>query len=281
LLLLGIAGARGAEPDWVRLTTDGNFKQRPAWSPDGQQLVYAQHIGARIELMLIDADGSHPRRLTDREHPEYDASWSPDGKRLAFTFVRVTPGQGDLDVYTIAADGTDLHPVATTGPQLSHEESPAWSPDGTRIAYTSTRDGNQELYVADVDGARAMRVTHDPAIDAHPAWSPDGRKLAFATARWGDLEIAVMDPDGSNLVRLTESRGLDDYPAWSPDGRQLAFTSNRDGNFEIYLSDADGGHPRNVTRSPALENFAAWSPAGKLTFVSNRDGGFDLYRSER
>jgi TolB protein len=308
-----------AETPALRLTSDGSFKQRPAWSPDGKHLAFARHEGDTILLYVADVldksgiadpgravddrrspDDPHHRsglfalenlrRLTDRDAPEYDAVWSPDGKRLAFTLVKQSGTQGDLDVYTIAADGTDLRPFATTGDKLSHEESPAWSPDGKRIAFTSTREGNQEIFLAPSplvpDGRPSIvpdrsssfrRLTNDPALDAHPTWSPDGKRIAFATARWGDLEIALMDADGSHLTRLTESPGLDDYPAFSPDGRHIAFTSNRDGNFEVYLMAPDGTHPRNLTNSPALDNFPAWHPTAGLTFLSNRSAAFELY----
>jgi TolB protein len=177
-------------------------------------------------------------------------------------------------------------PAAVTQGTLSHEEWPSWSPDGKQFAFTSTRHGNQELYVADVEGGEWRRLTSDPAVDAHPAWSPDGRWIAFATSRWGDLEIALIQPDGRNLRRLTHSKGLDEYPSWSPDGKRLAFTSNRDGNLEIYVQPMSGegtpepgggGRAQNVTRNDAIDNFPAWTPDGRLGFVSNRDDGFDLY----
>jgi TolB protein len=226
---------------------------------------------------LRSADGSQERRLTKRDAPEFDAIWSPDGRRLVFAFDKMVPNQGDMDVYTIGVDGEDLQPVAVTAGKLSHEEWPDWSPDGDSIAFSSTRDGNQEIYVVRPDGKELRRLTQDPAIDAHPAWSPDGKRLAFATSRWGDLEIAVISADGSGLTRLTTSRGLDDYPTWSPDGTRIAFTSNRDGNMEIFAIGADGKDARNLTSNPAIDNFPTWTHDGDLTFVSNRDGGFDIY----
>lgn len=270
-----------ADPTFVQVTHDGLFKQRPAWSPDGKSLVFARHAGSSILLYVRTWPDDTERRLTEREEPQFDAVFSPDGTRLLFAYDKASPNQGDIEVYVIGVDGKNPTPVAVTQGKLSHEESPCWSPDGKRIAYTSTRHGNQELYVSAADGKDEVRLTSDPAIDAHPAWSPDGRRLAFATNRWGDLEIATIDANGENLTRLTESRGLDDYPAWSPDGRQLALTSNRSGNLEIHVLDVASGTVRNATRHAAIENFPTWSPDGRLTFVSNRGGGFDIFVEAR
>lgn len=265
-----------AEPDLIQLTADGHLKQRPCWSPDGKQVVFARHQGATIFLFLRDLKTGQEERLTSSNSPEYDAVFSPEGMSLLLAFDKTSPNQGDLEVYRLALADRKLTPLAVTQGALSHEESPCWSPDGKRFAFTSTKHGNQELYVADVAGGDWLRLTNDAAIDAHPSWSPDGKTIAFATNHWGDLEIALINPDGSNLRRLTQSKGLDDYPAWSPDGRQLAFTSNRDGNLEIYVQPLDGP-AMNVTRHEAIDNFPAWTPDGRVGFVSNRDGGFDLY----
>jgi TolB protein len=269
--------AHADESGILRLTLDGNLKQRPAWSPDGAWLSFTRHQGATIFLFLRSADGATEKRLTTRKDPEFDAAWSPDGKRLAFCFDKTVPNQGDMDVYVIGADGEDLKPVLTSSGKLSHEEWPSWSSDGQWLALSSTRDGNQEIYVVRPDGKDLRRLTSDPAIDAHPAWSPDGQRIVFATSRWGDFELAVVNVDGSGLTRITQSAGLDDYPAWSPDGRRIAFASNRDGNLEIYACDPDGKNARNLTRNAAIDNFPTWTQTGDVTFVSNRDSGFDLY----
>src|SRR5205809_615036 len=84
LVALTATPSASQSPALVRLTTDGHFKQRPAWSPDGSWLSFTRHQGATILIYLISADGSQEKRLTAREAPEFDAAWSPDGKRLAF-----------------------------------------------------------------------------------------------------------------------------------------------------------------------------------------------------
>jgi TolB protein len=275
------AMARAAEPR--RLTADGQFKQRPTWRPDGLELLFSRHLGDAIFVYALPlASGNQEeRRLTERKLPEFDAVYAPDGKQVALTLVSQSGTQGDLDVGLISLTAGEVRIASGTRGALSHEEWPAFSPDGKRLAFTSTRDKNQELYVLQLEDGSEQRVTSDPAIDAHPAWSPDGTRLAFATARWGDLEIALIDPDGTNLVRLTESPGLDDYPAWSPDGRRLAFVSNRDGNFEIYLCNADGSQAANLTQHEAIDSFPAFSPDGRqLAFISNRSGGFEIYLVE-
>lgn len=280
LALIALFARADDAPRLTQLTTDGALKQRPVWSPDGKQAIFSRHRGGRIGLVLMNLDTRELKDLTPGKLPQYDANWHPDGKSIVFTNVPQFGTQGDLDVHTANVENgelKDLKKVAGNQGKLSHEEYPAWSPNGKRIAYTSTFEGNQEVYAIDPDGSQRTRLTSDPAIDAHPAWSPDSGRIAFATNRWGDFEIAVMNADGSNLTRLTESRGMDDYPVFSPDGRRIALMSNRDGNYEIYVMEVDGKHAVNVSRHEALDNFPAWMPDGRLTFMSNRGAGFDFY----
>jgi TolB protein len=273
-------GSCAAEGPFRRLTHDGHLKQRPVWSPDGTQLVFARHGEDAILLYVLDTATGQEQRLTDRKYPEYDAVFSPDGKQLLLAIDNATVNQGDIDVHLLTLADKKLTPIAVTEKNLSHEEWPCWSPDGKRIAFTSTRDGNQELYVADADGKNRLRLTSDPAIDAHPCWSPDGHTIVFATNRWGDLELALIEADGSRLRRFTDSPGLDDYPAYSPDGSRIAFTSNRGGAFDIAVADVATRSVTYVTRDDAIDNFPSWTPDGRITFVSNRGDGFDVYVTE-
>src|SRR5215208_2000204 len=128
--------------------------------------------------------------------------------------------------------------------------------DGTKLAFTSDRDVNREIYVMNAqDGSNQTSLTKNPAFDFDPSWSPDGTKLAFTSDRDGNTEVYVMNAqDGSNQTRLTDNGASDSLISWSPDGTKLAFTSNRDGNWEIYVMNAqDGSNQTNLTMNPAFD----------------------------
>lgn len=275
VLFVAITPLLAGEP--VRLTSDGLLKQRPVWFADNRQLVFARHEDSTIYLYVLDTETKTERRLTNLTVPEYDAVPFRDGRTLLLAFDKVSPNQGDIDIGRWTIEGEKFEPLIVTGDKLSHEEWPALSPDGRRVAYTSTRDGNQEVYVADADGKNPLRLTQDPALDAHPTWSPDGKWIAFATNRWEGLEIALIAPDGTALRRLTDSAGLDDYPAFSPDGTRLAFATTRSGQFEIAVQEIASGRIVWMTNNDSIDTFPSWAPDGRLTFVSDRDDGFDFY----
>lgn len=147
-----------------------------------------------------------------------------------------------------------------------------------KIAYISSPDGDQEIYVMNADGSNQTRLTFNPAADSGPAWSPDGLKIAFTSNRDGNEEIYVMNADGSGQTRLTQNAADDFSPAWSPDGQMIAFTSSRDGKGEIYVMNADGSNATNLTHHPAYDAEPAWSPDGtKIAFHSNRTPDNDIY----
>ncbi len=150
---------------------------------------------------------------------------------------------------------------------------PSWSPDGTRIAFVSDRDGRDiEIYTMNTDGSDPIRLTYNPGTDIYPNWSPDGRKIVFVTNRDGNGEIYTMNADGSDQTRLTDNPAADGMPAWSPDGSKIVFASSRDGNREIYIMNADGSDQERLTDDPARDVSPSWSPEGSKIIFGRRQG---------
>jgi Tol biopolymer transport system component len=178
------------------------------------------------------------------------------------------------EIYIMGTDGSD--PVNLTN-HGAPDWYPAWSPDGTRIAFLSDRGPSVDIYVMGTDGSNPVNLTDNAAWDADPAWSPDGTRIAFTSNRDGEPDIYVMGADGSNPVNLTNNPAAYS-PAWSPDGTRIAYTGLLGGNYEIYVMDADGSNPVNLTNDPARDDNPTWSPDGtRIAFQSSRDGNDEIY----
>jgi mannan endo-1,4-beta-mannosidase len=175
------------------------------------------------------------------------------------------------EIYVMDPNGSNAVRLTTN---TTIDTDPALSPDGTRIAFQSTRDGDYEIFVMNVDGSGVVQLTTNTAIDQSPAWSPDGNRIAFVSNRLsnGNVDVFVMNADGTNVTRLTTSAGADGYPSWSPDGTKIAFSSPRDGDSEIFTMNANGNAQTQLTFNKRDDSFPAWSSDGtRIVFSSNRD----------
>jgi len=179
-----------------RLTRRITFRYQLVWSPDGRTIYFGRY--------LVSTDGSGARRLP---FIPLTAVWSPDGRRIAFVDTPRSPLPSGgccpsprSDIYVMNADGSGSRKLTHNA---GYNDKPAWSPNGRKIAFHSTRDGNSEIYVMNADGSGRRNLTRNPAQDVRPAWSPDGRRIAFLSDRDGRLEAHVMKADGSGQRSLT------------------------------------------------------------------------------
>ncbi len=162
----------------------------------------------------------------------------------------------------------------------SHEPiiSPAWSPDGTKVAYVSFENKKPVVYVQDLVTRQRTLIANYKGSNSAPSWSPDGTRLAIALARDGLTQVYVTNADGTNLRRLTNTTGIDTEPQFSSDGQNIYFTSDRSGGPQIYKMSANGGEAQRVTFSGNYNISPRVSPDGKtLAYISQRDGHFQLF----
>jgi dipeptidyl aminopeptidase/acylaminoacyl peptidase len=158
---------------------------------------------------------------------------------------------------------------------LAHDDDPAWSADGARIAFRATRDGNDEIYVMNADGSNPDRLTDDAASDRDPSWSPDGTRIAFTSERDGNANVYVMNADGSGVAQLTDDPSGDFRPAWSPDGTLIAFESTRDertSDRDVFVMNADGSDERRLRVGAENARDVDWQPTVDLSLELRRAG---------
>jgi Tol biopolymer transport system component len=207
---------------------------------------------------------------------------SSHGDAIAFVSTR----GGDYAIYGMNADGSDEGRLTDergdpgTPEGLRFQTDPAWSPDGTQIAFASAREGSFDIYVMDADGSDTRRLTTSDANEQGPTWSPNGDRIAFSRSDDGG-HVWVMNADGSGERRLTTALAEEGEPAWSPDGQWIAFTRRASaGDFrEIWVAHPDGTGQRSVTSLDAQSFAPAWSPdSTQLAFSANADSPkFDIY----
>lgn len=226
-------------------------------------------VGLFILLLLFFAFSGCPKkgeRPAPEKKPEEKVGIKeilPDSikGRILFHSIR----SGNLDIYRIDKNGAMR---LTDNP--ARDERPVWSPDGSKIAFVSDRDGNKEIYIMDSDGKNQRRLTSNDWEDQSPSWSPDGSSIVFESNRGGATNLYIMDIESRGLKKITDYglKQVAGIPSWSPDGKYIVFTSNKWFGYQVSSIIVDGSGEKKLTdRGGNCE--PVWSPNGKeIAFVS-------------
>jgi TolB protein len=195
--------------------------------------------------------------------------------RIAYVTREEPPGVKAVYKLQVAdSDGFNSQTVVRSVEPLL---SPAWSPDGRRLAYVSFEDKRSKVYIQNITDGQRELIAEFPGINSAPAWSPDGRRLALTLSRDGNAEIYEMSLDTRELKRLTFDPAIDTEAAWSPNGHDIIFTSDRAGSPQIYRMSASGGAAERLTFEGDYNARASYAPDGKsITLVSRQQGAFRI-----
>ena len=191
--------------------------------------------------------------------------------RIAYV---VKSGADRYELHIADADGQNAQAALKSREPII---SPAWSPDGSRLAYVSFENKKPVVYVHSLSSGQRIVVANFKGSNSAPAWSPDGRKLAVVLSKEGGSQIFMVNADGSGVQRLTTSSGINTEPYFAPDGQSIYFTSDRGGSPQIYRTSVSGGDAQRISFDGSYNVSPRISPDGKsMAYISRRENGFRL-----
>jgi len=224
----------------TRITFNDYIDLMPSWSYDGEKILYTSYRSSAPDLYLFYLY-TGKTELISRGGINYRADWLPEGDKIVYTSSK----NGDNTEIYLREMGSGKETRLTFNRII--DTSPAFSPNGKEIAFTSERSGTPQIYIMDIDGTNVRRITTEGAYHDNPTWSPDGTRLAYVSRIENRFDIYTYNFKDNSIIKLTEKAGRNENPAWSPDGRHLVFSSNRNGKYQLYSVDYDGANVRQLT----------------------------------
>ena len=316
----GLRDSREAHFKNVRQLTFGGDNAEAYWSFDGKKLIY-QHSGSEgvkaDQMFTINADGTGRKMVSNGTGRCTCGYFLKNNREIIYATTAAyspeIPAPPDRShgyvwgiypyyaIFKANADGSNAKPLMPTnaGPGIitGYNAEATVSPDGKRIIFTSTRDGDLELYTMNTDGGDVKRLTNRPGYDGGAYYSPDGKKIVWRAGlpkseaaledyqrllkqglvRPTEMELWVADADGSHAQQATKNGAANFAPFFTPDGKKIIFASNQDDpkkrKFELYLINLDGTGQERVTYGNQFDSFPMFSPDGKrIAWASNRNG---------
>ena len=285
--LTGVRGnckVQGAHPRLLRVVAGETFRTHfdiaCVHSLLLGRIVFSSNRDGNYEIYSMHPDGSDQVRLTNTpDERELSPSSSPDGNKILYTHRQGPSDFYESKVYVMNADGTNRVNLSRAD---SFDEYPAWSPDGSRIAFANSGDSGYDIWVMNADGTAPENLTNtSTAFEGLPVWSPDGARILFPTFSEADTtHLDVMNSDGSGRTRLYTDNPANPWaPSWSPDGLRIAFLSFGNEVQKLFTMNLDGSERIRLTGDGnSTDGIGSWSPAGdRIAFDNDATGDRDVY----
>ena len=200
-----------------------------AFSPDELTYAYLQSRG-NLNLKLVIRDVKQAKDFVFDPGAGFASlrrpTVAPDGSRIVFSL----PAASGSELVSVTREGKDKRTLVSSGLNTW----PSFSPDGKQLVFSSSREGDFDLYTCQADGTNVKRLHKSTGLDCRPSWSPDGKRIVFTSNRDGNYELYLIRADGTGLKRLTENPERDDYPSWHPNGKSIVYVSERKGKFDLW-----------------------------------------------
>lgn len=274
------------------LTSDPTKLNFDAWRTARTEYlvhVYAVSEGGNVTLECRLFDCATGQQVVGKRLSSEQAWWRQAVHQFSDEIVKYLDGEpgiatsqfcfsggatGKKEIYIADYDGANMK-------QLTQHNSisilPAFSPDGTKIAYVSFKDRYQFLYSFELSSGKSMALSKEVGMNSAPTWAPGGNRLAMVLSKDANSEIYLVNADGTGKQRLTNDPGTDTSPCFSPDGNQIAFVSDRGGSPQVYAMDTNGGNVRRLSLQGGKSYDPAWSPDGQSIAYVVEEGGFQIY----
>jgi Tol biopolymer transport system component len=248
----------------TQVTVDSNYDARAKWCPLGDNIVFESDrtFGGGLQtypncdLFIIPVTGGTPTQITTYTGYDERPDWSPDCTQIIFSadrpsgeFLFSPPDEGSLHLSNLWVIPVTGEPPTQLTFDIGYENDPAWSPDGSTIAFMADYAGNWDIWIMPATGGAATQLTTDPAQEDSPCWAPGGEFIAFRSKRSGLSDIWLIPTTGEPAIQLTDDPSGDWGPSWSPDGTKIAFFSIRTGNYDIFVIEVPEAGIRRGTGS--------------------------------
>lgn len=231
------------------------------------EVLFVSNQDGDREIFVSSLDGLHIRQLTTNKSDDYEASWSPDGKKIVFTSNSI---KGNTEVFVMGADGSNKTNISNSA---GFDGRASWSPDGSKIAFNSSQSGVEQIFLWDVNTKKTTQLTHNEFAAVFPVWSPDGNWIAYQNQGRGNKpDLWITSADGAETLALTDNQKFEDSGFnWSSDSSKIAYHSRRNHQYNLYIYDLQQKKETQLTTLSTSDVEPKWSADGtQILFLSTR-----------